>query len=481
MWLGIDIGTSAVKAVMVDGDGEVFAQTQAALSVHRPRPGWSEQHPDDWWSATQQSVIALPARGRAAVRAIGLSGQMHGATLLGADDRPLRPAILWNDSRAAAACAEMERREPASRRITGNAAMPGFTAPKLLWAARAEPDVFAATQSVLLPKDYVRLLMTGDKATDLSDASGTLWLDVAGRRWSSTMLAATQLDERHMPKLFEGTAFTGRLRPTVAGDWGMDAVPVAAGAGDNAAGAVGSGVIGGGAASLSLGTSGVLFVANDQFFAAPDSGAHSFCHALPGRWHQMAVLLSAASALDWAARTLRFGDVAQALEAAGGHPPFAGPELFLPYLSGERTPRNDPSARGAWVGLEHDSDPGRLILAVLEGVAFAFADGAAVLDQAGAAIDDIAVIGGGARSRLWGTVLAAALGRALDYRRDAAVGPAYGAGRLARIAGGAPVEAVATVPTLVHRVEPDPALIEPAARKHARFRALYPVLRDALR
>lgn len=480
MWLGIDIGTSAVKAVLVDETGALAAQSEVPLAISRPRPGWSEQDPDDWWHATEGAIAALPAAARRTVAALGLTGQMHGATLLDRHDRPLRPAILWNDGRAAAQCATLERRAPDSRRITGNMAMPGFTAPKLIWVAAAEPDIFAATATVLLPKDYVRLRMTGDRATDMSDASGTQWLDVGMRRWSAEMLGATGLDERQMPSLHEGSAFTGRLRAEIASAWGMDAVPVAAGGGDNAAGAVGSGVVGAGTASLSLGTSGVIFVATDRFAAAPDSAAHAFCHALPGRWHQMAVLLSAASALDWAARTLGLASVADALAAADRHRPFAGPELFLPYLSGERTPHNDPAARGAWVGLDHDSDPGRLVMAVLEGVAFAFADGVAALAAAGTRVGDMAVIGGGARSPLWGSILATALERPLHYRRDAAVGPAFGAARLARIAAGAPVAAVCAVPAIDVTISPDRALTDPATAKAARFRALYPALRTAL-
>jgi xylulokinase len=292
MFLGIDIGTSAVKAVIIDQSGAVVAKSEVAISVSRPKTGWSEQNPDDWWAATDAAVFALPDEAKRAVAAIGLAGQMHGAVLLGADDRPLRPAILWNDGRADQQCVQLEKRQPATRSITGNAAMPGFTAPKLLWAQEHEPDIFAATRKILLPKDYVRLKMTGDYATDLSDASGTLWLDVGKRCWSDAMLAACDLNETHMPTLCEGNAVTGTLRAEVASAWGMQPVPVAAGGGDNAAGAVGAGIVEAGGAFLSLGTSGVLFAATDRFAPSPDNGAHAFCHALPGRWHQMAVLLS---------------------------------------------------------------------------------------------------------------------------------------------------------------------------------------------
>ena len=275
MFLGIDIGTSSVKAVLVDDKGAVADQASAPLTVSRPRPGWSEQDPADWWVATNRAVTALGVQRRRQVRAIGLSGQMHGATLLDAADQPLRPAILWNDGRSAAQCVALERAVPTSRKITGNLAMPGFTAPKLLWVKQYEPDVFAATRCVLLPKDYVRLCMTGAKATDLSDAAGTLWVDVAQRAWSGEMLAATGLTQEHMPRLHEGCEATGALRQDVAAAWDMEPVVVAAG-GVIAAGAVGVGVIDEGDALLSLGTSGVLFVAGSAFGPLPSAPCTHF-------------------------------------------------------------------------------------------------------------------------------------------------------------------------------------------------------------
>jgi xylulokinase len=478
MFLGIDIGTSGAKAVIVDGDGAVAAQTTAPIPIMRPHPDWSEQNPADWWTATCGAVLELPATLRTKVEAIGLAGQMHGATLIGDNDQPLRPAILWNDGRSDGQCQELERREPKSRSITGNAAMPGFTAPKLLWVCENEPDIFAATRHILLPKDYVRLCMTGDKATDLSDASGTLWLDVGKRRWSPDMLAACDLLESHMPTLHEGNAVTGQLRAEIAAEWGMTQVPVAAGGGDNAAGAVGAGVVTPGRAFLSLGTSGVLFAATDAFAPAPDQGAHAFCHALPDRWHQMAVLLSAASALDWASNFGRFWSVTAALESIKDRVPFAGPEIFLPYLSGERTPHNDPHARGTLIGLTHDSRLNDMVMAVLEGVAFAFADGLDVLEAAGARIDEIQVIGGGAKAAAWGPILATALGRPLIYASGGEVGPAYGAARLARLAlTGEDIIAVCKPVTVDHIVNPDPALETAAQAKRARFRNLYPALK----
>ncbi|MFM5948584.1 MAG: FGGY family carbohydrate kinase, partial [Novosphingobium sp.] len=281
MYLGIDIGTSGVKAVIVSG-GAVIAQASAPLNISRPHELWSEQDPDSWWAATEAAVLALPANLRSGIKAIGLAGQMHGATLLGADDKPLRPAILWNDGRSFAECAELEAAVPALRQIAGNIAMPGFTAPKLAWVRKHEPDLFAQAQTVLLPKDYVRLLMTGDKASDLSDSAGTLWLDVAARDWSDELLAATGLSRAQMPRLLEGTEVSGNLRSAVAARWGMAAVPVAAGAGDNAAGAAGVGVVNDGDGLLSLGTSGVIFVATQDFRPNPAGAVHAFCHCLPG-------------------------------------------------------------------------------------------------------------------------------------------------------------------------------------------------------
>ena len=296
MFLGIDLGTSGVKAVIVDAARGVLGQATARLSVSRPHPGWSEQAPGAWWRAATDAVQTLDPALRAAVRGVGLAGQMHGAVLLGADDRPLRPAILWDDGRSQAECAALEVAAPRLRGISGNCAMPGFTAPKLLWVRHHEPAIFAATRRVLLPKDYLRLLLTGEAISDMSDSAGTLWLDVAARDWSDTLLAATGLTRRAMPALVEGTQQAGRLLPGVAAAWGVPSVPVAGGGGDNAAGAAGIGVVRDGDALLSLGSSGVIFVANARFSPNPSGGVHAFCHCLPGMWHQMSVHLSAARA-----------------------------------------------------------------------------------------------------------------------------------------------------------------------------------------
>jgi xylulokinase len=471
MFLGIDLGTSGVKAVVLDEHGAILAQSSAALTVASPRPSWSEQDPADWWAACDTAVFALPPEIRRKVSAIGLSGQMHGAVLLGEARAVLRPAILWNDGRSHAQCAELEQRVPASRAITGNIAMAGFTAPKLLWVAENEPEIFARIDKVVLPKDYLRLMMTGDLASDLSDSAGTLWLDVGARDWSDAMLAATGLARRHMPTLHEGTEATGQLLPAIAARWGMERVIVAAGAGDNAAGATGMGIIGEGDAMLSLGTSGVIFVATDGFRPNPQGAVHAFCHCLPGMWHQMAVHLSAASCLPWAATQLGLSGPAQLLELAATPDAQTGSEVFLPFLNGERTPHNDPSLRAGWLFCDSATSPARLAAAVLEGVAFAHADGLAVLRAAGSRVDRLVVVGGGARSALWGRIIAAALDVELAYCDGAEVGPALGAARLARIAltGEAPA-AVCTAPRVHHIVTPDQQLRDRLVPGLARYR-----------
>jgi xylulokinase len=477
MYLGIDIGTSSVKAVLVGEDGVLAGQASAALAVSRPRPLWSEQDPDDWWRATQDAVTALDARLRARVVAVGLSGQMHGATLLGADDRPLRPAILWNDGRSGAQCAALETGVPDLPSITGNRAMPGFTAPKLMWVRDEEPEIFAATRRVLLPKDYVRLRMTGDAASDLSDSAGTLWLDTGARRWSARMLAACGLDERTMPALHEGTEATGVLRADVSQGWGMNRVPVAAGGGDNAAGAIGIGALDPGEGFVSLGTSGVIFVADDRYRPDPTRGLHTFCHALPDRWHQMAVILNAASAIDWAAGTCGFGDAAALIAAAESRNRASGRELFLPYLTGERTPHNDPHATGAWFGLTADTDRAALAQAALEGVTLALAEGYAALAATGVRVEALSLIGGGSRSRYWARLIASALGVPMVLRTGGEVGPAFGAARLAALAAGAgTAETLCPPPPETGRILPDEHWQAHFATQQPRFAGLYSAL-----
>ena len=477
MFLGIDVGTSAVKLLLVDTDEKVQAEASVPLEVSRPQPLFSEQEPEDWWRATETGVAQLrdiAPKAFAATRAIGLSGQMHGATLLDASDRVLRPAILWNDGRSAAQCEELLRREPRMPEITGNLAFPGFTAPKILWVQQHEADVAQQLRKVLLPKDYLRLRMTGESVSDMNDAGGTLWLDVAARRWSIEMLAATGLDETNMPRLVESNAPSGQLRPSVSEAWGLSSgVIVAGGAGDNAAGAIGAGVVLPGQGLLSLGTSGVYLLAGDRFAPNPETAAHAFCHALPDAWMQTAVLLSAASCLSWVAQATG-GATEATLLAELEQQNSTASVLFLPYLSGERTPWNDPELRGAFVGISHDTTRSDLVQAVLEGVAFAFADGQDALLAAGGAVESILVSGGGARSLYWGKVLASALAQPLQYPQGAEMGPSLGAARLARMSiSGETAAQACPQPPLETEVLPDPDL----AARYAERRVLH---RDAL-
>lgn len=481
MYLGIDVGTSSVKAVLVDGREHIVASASASLEVSRPRPGWSEQDPDAWVRALEHVLDALAAShgdAMAAVEGLGLSGQMHGATLLGADDRPLRPAILWNDGRSEAECRVLEERCPRSREISGNLAMPGFTAPKLLWVARHEPDVFAKTRKVLLPKDYLRLFLVGDHVSDMSDAAGTLWLDVAKRDWSDALLSATGLTREHMPRLVEGSEPSGRLRPELVRRWGMSRAPVVAGGGgDNAASAVGIGAVKPGAAFVSLGTSGVLFVSNARFSPNTAGAVHAFCHAVPHTWHQMGVILSAAASLEWWASIV--GESAPALIAAvGEHVRAPSPVKFLPYLSGERTPHNDAGARGAFVGLSHADGRVALTQAVMEGVAYAVADCMRVLAEAGTQVTRASAVGGGSRSPLWLEILASVLDRPLDVHAEGDFGGAFGAARLGRLAAtGEDPFTLAVPPPVARVVEPDAALVPRYAEEYERWRRLYPALR----
>ncbi len=434
MYIGIDLGTSGVKAILLDENQRLIATASHALPISRPQPLWSEQNPQDWWNATHQAMQDLAKQyDLRAVKAIGLTGQMHGATLLDKSDNVLSPAILWNDGRSFAECVELEQLVPNSREITGNLMMPGFTAPKLKWVDKHQPQIAEQVAKVLLPKDYLRLLMTGEYASDMSDASGTMWLDVAKRDWKLPLLNACGLDLDNMPKLFEGNQITGYLRKEIAQQWQMNSVPVVAGGGDNAAGAIGVGLYQSGQAMLSLGTSGVYFVVTDKFTANPQKAVHSFCHALPNRWHLMSVILSAASAVDWAQKITGISDIPTLFQLAEKSA-VNSDVIFLPYLSGERTPHNDPYAKGVFWGLTHNDNQATLAKAVIEGVSFALADGIDVLHETGVQADQIALIGGGAKSAYWRQLLADITGKTFEYRTGGDVGPALGAAKLAQIA-----------------------------------------------
>jgi xylulokinase len=473
-FVGIDIGTSAVKGLAIDGEGTVLAAAEAAYPLSTPRPGWAEQDPALWWEATE-SVLAQLGASTGDAAGIGLSGQMHGLVALDANDRPLRPAILWNDQRTGVECEEIERTLGRERLIalTGNRALPGFTAPKLLWLRRHEPDVYARIARVALPKDYVRLRLCGVHATDASDASGTLLLDVARRAWSAEVLTALHLDPAWLPPVLESSATSG---VTAAG------VPVAAGGGDQAAGALGVGVDRPGPVSVVLGTSGVVFAAFDRFLADSRARIHAFCHAVPGAWHGMGVMLSAAGALRWL-RTVVAPDepYEQLIASAMGWP--AGTEglLFLPYLVGERTPHADPDARGAFVGLGIRHDRGAFVRAVLEGVAFGLRDSLELISELGGRPTFGRVSGGGARSELWLRIVASVLELPLE-RVAVDQGAAFGAAILGGVAAGAWPDvhaAVAATVTPCDRIEPVAEWVAPYREQHRRYHTLYPALREA--
>jgi xylulokinase len=484
VFLGLDIGTSSIKAVLIDEGQSLLAEASVALSVSRPWPLWSEQDPADWANGVKAAVAGIRRdrpKAFARLAAIGLSGQMHGAVLLDGADKVLRPAILWNDGRSFAECAELERRLPNFRQRAGNIAMPGFTAPKLLWVARYEPDAFRATRRVLLPKDYVRLTLSGEHVSEMSDASGTLWLDIARRRWDEDLLGATGLTLAHMPRLVEGSAPSAALSPGIASRWGLAGrkIIIAGGAGDNAAAAVGVGAVAAGQGLVSLGTSGVIFAVTDRFVALPERTLHAFCHALPGRWHGMAVMLSAAASLAWIAGILgREGDieglVGEAEAFARSPDNVASAPLFLPYLSGERTPHNDPTATGLFAGLRAEHGAAALAFAVMEGVAFSFADGVDVIDAAGAKPTSTMIVGGGARSAFWAQMIADATGLTIDLAESAEAGAALGAARLAMLAAGFGDEAaVCARPAINRSFAPHAERAALSAPRLRRYRALY--------
>lgn len=482
MYLGLDIGTSSVKAVLIDDKQKIIATKTSPLTVSRPNPGWSEQDPEHWWKAATRAVLAIKrerSKEIAAVEGIGLSGQQHGATLLDKSGKVLRPAILWNDARSFAECKEIEARESRSRDISGNVAMAGFTAPKLVWVHKHEPRVFGKVAKVLLPKDYVRYRMTGEYASDMSDSSGTLWLDIAGRKWSQALLDATDMRLDQMPMLYEGTEATGRLTPEVAKAWGMPKRPVVAGGGgDNPASACGIGAVTPGAAFVSIGTSGVFFVSNEKFRPNTERAIHAMCHAVPNAWHQMGVILSAAGSLEWLAGLLK--TPAPKLTAAlGDKVSGPSPVLYLPYLSGERTPIADARARGLFMRLGHETDAKILTHAVLDGVAFAFRDSLEALRAAGSEVNRVTAVGGGTRSALWLKIIATVLGLPVDVPMDGDFGGAFGAARLGLIAATkADVKQVLKPPKTAKTVTPDNKSAAAYQDAYAAYAQIYPATRE---
>lgn len=484
MYLGLDLGTSEIKFLLLNDHHEVIALIGESLAIAHPEPLWSEQKPQDWWAATERGLSRLARdfpRAMAGVRAIGLSGQMHGAVLLDADDQVLRPAILWNDGRSSAQCETLAHRVPGLSAIAGNLAMPGFTAPKLLWVQENEPEVFSRTARVLLPKDWLRLKLGGMPVSDFSDASGTLWLDVGRRCWSEALLAASGLSLSHMPRLVEGSQVSGLLLPELAQRWGLSSdVLIAGGGGDNAASAVGMGLVQPGRGFVSLGTSGVIFVTTDRFLPNPAQAMHAFCHAVPGRWHQMSVMLSAASALTWVVRNFGFADEADLIAAAATCKLEARSRapVFLPYLSGERTPHNNAHAQAVLFGLTTSHERCDIAYAVLEGVSLGLLDGFNTLSlPASNRVTELSIVGGGSRSAVWAQLLADTLGVPLTTHEASTAGGALGAARLGWLANGGVEALVCTVPPVTHRYEPHPAEHQRLQARHQRFRALYLALR----
>ncbi len=472
--LGIDLGTSGVKAALVSDDDRVLASAGRPLTVDRPQPGFSEQDPERWWQAVVESLDELQARHPAelaAVEAVGLSGQMHGATLLDEHGAVLRPCILWNDSRSAAECERLTREWPGLHAVTGNLAMPGFTAPKLMWVREHEPDLFARTAMVLLPKAYIRWRLCGEFIEEMSDASGTLWLNVARRDWSDAALAASGVRREQMPRLVEGSTAAGELSGEWVRRWGFKRAPlIAGGAGDCAAGAVGVGALRAGDAFVSLGTSGVLWATTAAFAPAPAHAVHAFCHALPDTWHQMGVLLSAAASLAWWARITGLHEAVLLHEIAPATP--ASNCWFAPYLNGERTPHNDAEIRGGFLHLDSGAARADMTLAVLEGVAYAMRDAQQALAGAGTVLSEADLIGGGAQSLLWAQMMADVLNIPLHQVAESEIGCALGAARLARLAAGESLAGLRR-PARVRSFEPRTDRARLHAERHRRWQSLY--------
>jgi xylulokinase len=485
-FLGIDTSTTATKALLMQADGQVLGVASSEYTYETPRPLWTEQHPNLWWQAALTSIRQVLMQSQvdpARVKGVGLTGQMHGLVLLDQDGDVLRPAILWNDQRTAAECDEIRQRLGKERliQITGNDALTGFTAPKILWVRRHEPQEFARVRQILLPKDYVRFKLTDEYATDKAGGAGTLLFDVRKRDWAAVVLDALEIDPAWLPPTFEGTAVTGRVTPQAAEATGLPAgTPVVGGGGDQAAAAVGTGAVVEGIVSLSLGTSGVVFASADRPIIEPEGRLHAFCHAVPGTWHLMGVMLSAAGSLRWYRDALAPGTGFEPLiKPAADVPPGSDGLFFLPYLTGERTPHPDPLARGAFVGLTVQHTRPHLTRAVLEGVAFGLRDSFELMKEAGLAeITQVRITGGGARSPLWRQILASVLDVEL-VTVSSTEGAAYGAAVLAATGMGtfsdvASACRAAIQPTGATRPDPASATYQ---ELYPLYRELYPALR----
>lgn len=492
--IGIDVGTGGSRAVLIDTAGKIVA---SATVEHKPfvsiQTGWAEQDPRDWWRASAAAIrsaitkAAIPAED---IKAVGLSGQMHGATLLDAADEVLRPAIIWCDQRSGEQCENLTAKVGDSRLIelTCNPALTGFTLPKLLWVRDHEPETWQRVRSVLLPKDYVRFRLTGDKATDVADASGTLLLNVAARRWSSEMLDAAEIPSDILPRVYESQEITGSISAKAAEETGLRAgTPVIAGAGDQAAGAVGLGIVRPGMISATIGTSGVVFAATNTPALDPKGRVHTFCHAIPERWHVMGVTQGAGLSLRWfrdqfgvLSTDLSGSDPYDSLTAEAARvPPGADGLLWAPYLMGERTPHLDPYARAALVGLTASHTRAHVVRAILEGVAFSLKDSFEILKELNVPCETIRLGGGGARSELWRQIQADVYGHEVETMA-AEEGAAYGVALLAGVAAGAWVSVDAACDAVIRthtRVEPNREALEIFHRQYRKYVALYPTLR----
>lgn len=482
--LGLDVSTTATKAIVLDEGGAVRATAAATYPYDMPHPLWCEQDPHLWWDATVEAIgTALSEAGIEGrdVTAVGLAGQMHGLVLLGDEGRVLRPAILWNDQRTQAECDEIRRLLGKARliKITGNDALTGFTAPKLLWVKEHEPEVWSQTRNVLLPKDYVRFRLTGGFAVDRADGAGTLLFDVARRDWSSEVVSELGIDPAWLPRTYEGPEVTGEIVGGAAAATGLaPGTPVVAGGGDQAAAAVGVGAVEAGIVSVSLGTSGVVFAATESPLIEPEGRLHCFCHAVPDRWHVMGVMLSAAGSLQWYRDTIAPDESFDALIAESERvPPGSEGLLFLPYLSGERTPHPDPRARGAFVGLTVQHGRPHLTRAVLEGVAFGLRDSLELMAEVGlGAPEQVRATGGGSKSMLWRRILAGVFDTAV-VTTSTTEGAAQGAAMLAAVGSGwfSSVGDVCSAFVDV-RATVDPADVETYRDHYRRYQALYPAL-----
>ena len=476
MFIGLDLGTSHLKGIVIDDAQNVCAEASVSLSLMRPKNGWSEQNPQDWLDATENVMASLANKvNLKKVNAIGLSGQMHGATLLDKNDNVLRPCILWNDTRSAEEASYLDSKT-IFRNLTGNIVFPGFTAPKLAWVRKHEPNIFEKISKVLLPKDYLRLWLCGEYVAEMSDAAGTSWLDVKRRDWSDALLAETDLDRSQMPTLIEGCEISGVLKKTHASKWGLPhGVIIAGGAGDNAASAIGVGVVKAGDAFVSLGTSGVLFAASDEYQPDAASAVHTFCHALPNTWHQMGVILAATDAMNWFGQVLNSS--AQEMTNDLGVLKAPSKTLFLPYLGGERTPHNDAQIRASFINLDHNADRQAMIRAVIEGVAFAFRDCFDALSSTGTKINQLVAVGGGAKSEYWVQAIATALGLPISIPVAGDYGGAFGAARLGMIAYGINRYDVAISPKIKHIIEPVMSLHDDYLSALKSYRETYKVLK----